>query len=552
MCDKPSEVATVNSKRMSHTAIDPSVERPGQFADIALPETIPALLERAARLYPQDAALNFFESEVRMTFGALYRTVKRLSHGLHKLGVGHGAHVAVLCSNRLEYPILWLALAELGAVMVPIVLKSTAREILYFLADAQAEFLVVENNLLQDRGLAAGQDGVPPQGRIVTIGGDSDSVTFDTLVAAGDTHFVAPRVPLRSDRINIQYTSGTTGLPKGALLTHRYWILLGVAPVLVWGDWFGDLLAEAPFYYMDAQWMVIASLYTGARVDFAEKMSISKWLDRLYGCRTQVAWFLEQQLKVPPDPRERQCAVKLFMGEHLSRTALIEAQDRFGAPIREAYGSTEAGFVLSVPREISDPSILGTCGIEGPFRKCRVVLPDGRDAPSGTAGELWVTGDGMFEGYYNKPDANAEIFVNEWFRTGDLFVRDAKGFYSFAGRLKDVIRRSGENISAVEVEQVLMSLPEIIQAAVLPVPDPVRGEEVKAYLQLAPGAGRPGNEVILAHCRERLAAFKVPRYVAFVSEFPYTASGKIAKQHLTRDVADLRSGAYDAVDRIQR
>ncbi len=410
---------------------------------------------------------------------------------------------------------------------------------------------MVEKGLLQERGLLAGRDGVPPEGHIVTIGGDGGALSFADLLASGDAQFVAPRLPTRADRVNIQYTSGTTGLPKGALLTHRYWILLGVAPVLVWGDWFGDLLAEGPFYYMDAQWMVVAGLYTGFRVDFAEKMSISKWLDRLHGCRTQVTWFLEQQLKAAPDAREKRCEVKLFLGEHLSRTAVIEAQQRFGTPVREAYGSTEAGFVLSVPREISDPSILGTCGIEGPFRKCRIVLADGSDAPAGTPGELWVTGDGMFEGYFNKPDANAEVIVGSWFRTGDLFVRDHKGFYTFAGRLKDVIRRSGENIAAAEVEQVLMSLPAILQAAVVPVPDPVRGEEVKAYLQLAPGAEEPSIEVILEHCRERLAPFKVPRYVAFVSELPHTASGKIAKKQLTQGVADLRIGAYDALERLQ-
>jgi acyl-CoA synthetase (AMP-forming)/AMP-acid ligase II len=172
----------------------------------------------------------------------------------------------------------------------------------------------------------------------------------------------------------------------------------------------------------------------------------------------------------------------------------------------------------------------------------------------GEAGELWQAGPHMMRGYFRKPEANAEAFRDSWFRTGDIARMDERGFTWIVGRTKDMVRRSGENVAAREVEAVALMLPEIEEAAVVAVPDPERGEEVKIFLQLKPGATRETlpPERVLAHCRANLAPFKVPRFLAYIAEIPRTASNKIEKGALRGLAADPIAGCYDAVTKSWR
>jgi acyl-CoA synthetase (AMP-forming)/AMP-acid ligase II len=239
-----------------------------------------------------------------------------------------------------------------------------------------------------------------------------------------------------------------------------------------------------------------------------------------------------------------------FHGDDLRRL-----EERFDVIGRDSYGMTENGCCTYVPVDAAALAASGSVGIAAPFRELRIVDENGNDVPDGEVGELWTAGPGTFHGYYRKPRANRESFRGRWFRTGDLFRRDAAGAYYIVGRIKDMIKRSGENISAAEVEDRLLAMPEIVMAAVVPVPDVVRGQEVKAYVQLR--AGLTADEVtpqrILAHCAEHLAGFKLPRYLAYVAEFPMSAAGdKVAKPQLTANVQDLTAGAYDRIDRVWR
>jgi crotonobetaine/carnitine-CoA ligase len=189
----------------------------------------------------------------------------------------------------------------------------------------------------------------------------------------------------------------------------------------------------------------------------------------------------------------------------------------------------------------------GSCGLPSPFRECRVAGPQGNALPDGEIGELIVRGPGILKGYYRKPEATAAAFHGEWFRTGDLFRRDARGFFTIVGRIKDMIRRAGENISALEVEAVVCGIAEVAEAAALPVADATRGEEVKIYVVLQPHvwAEALAPERIIDHCAANLASFKVPRYIEFREGLPKTPSDKVAKHVLRDEKVDLRLGSWD-------
>ena len=189
----------------------------------------------------------------------------------------------------------------------------------------------------------------------------------------------------------------------------------------------------------------------------------------------------------------------------------------------------------------------GSCGIPSAGRWVKIMADDGLPAPTGQVGELWMRGPAIMHGYYKKDEANAESFRDGWFRAGDLARVDADGYHYIVGRVKDMVRKGGENIAAREVEAVLRAMAEIKEAAVVPVPDDVVGEEVKAYVQLQAGLTRDDvpPAKIMAHCEANLARFKLPRFLAYQDSFVYTASDRVEKKTLTQGVQDLRAGSYD-------
>lgn len=536
------------SMLIRHYSRDPRV-RAREIEAEPLPESVSALLDEAAAEAPERVALHFFEAGELVTYAELRDLAQRVAGGLVRLGIGKGAHVGMMLPNVLAFPVTWLALARLGAVMVPINTQYTQREFDYVLADADVEFLVVDETYA---ALAAG--GRIADARIVVRGTAGQGRTTWEALCRAPAAEAATGVGL-DDPLNIQYTSGTTGMPKGCVLTHRYWLVQGKGNATRDGVRYERILASTPFYYMDPQWLVLMAFYHRATLFVAAKQSTSRypsWLKQ-WGIHFSLMP-AEAMLKEPPGAHDSDNVVRRVNVYGLRRDSHAEVERRFGVNAREAFGMTEIGSALSMPLDADDMVGSGSCGIPVPFRECRIVDGEGRDVPTGEIGELVVRGRGIFRGYYGKPEATRDAFFDDWFRTGDLFRCDGRSYFYIVGRMKEVIRRSSENIPAREVELVLRAMPEISEAAALPVPDPLRKEEVKVYVILQPGLTRADvpPEAIIEHARRSLAPFKVPRYVEYRTEFPRTASGKIRKGELLAEKADLRVGAWDRVDALWR
>ena len=530
------------------------LERLRQIESEPLPETIYDVLATAAADIPDQLALHFFETGEKLTYRELLEAVNRLADGLHDFGVRKGNHVGAMLNNLPSFPITWLALGRLGAVVIPINIRYTAPEIGYVLNDGDAEFLVIDAEYLPllDK-VDAMPDALTPD-RIAVQGGEGGTASFDSLLANGDSAFVPPELAGPDDLMNIQYTSGTTGFPKGCMLRHRYWV--GTATVAARRDGvrYRNILAHQPYFYMDPQWMTLMTFLHRGTLFVANRPSASRFMDWARTYRIHFCIFPEVVYRQQPDPRDGENDLRRIAIYGVRKSVHADLQLRFNVQAREAFGMTEIGSTLFVPLESTEMVGSGSCGIPAAFREIRVVDDDGNDVPRGEIGEMVVKGPNILIGYYNKPKATAESFFGDWFRTGDLFRQDENGFLYIVGRKKDMIRRSSENIAAREVEAALMLMPEIDEAGVVPVPDEVRGEEVKAYVVLADGYGRDDAppEKIIEHARAHLAVFKVPRYLEYRTDFPRTPSLKLKKGELVAEKEDLRTGSWDAVEAVWR
>jgi acyl-coenzyme A synthetase/AMP-(fatty) acid ligase len=256
------------------------------------------------------------------------------------------------------------------------------------------------------------------------------------------------------------------------------------------------------------------------------------------------AWIDEGMLDYPPSAADHRLRLK-----HAPIAAIPPAlhrplEERFGLRARDWYASTEAGAGTFVPWERDDLVGSGSMGLCWPTRETKIVDADLVELPPGAAGELLIRGPGMMLGYWNRPGTNAKLMLpGGWFRTGDIVRKDADGLHFYVGRTRDIIRRSGENIAAVEVEQQILAMPEVMDVAVVPVPDHDRDEEAKAIVVLHPGNQLSAGDIV-AWASERLAPFKVPRYIEFRPELPRTGNGKIAKTQL-RNEPPFAEGVID-------
>ncbi len=492
------------------------------------------LLRQRAMREPGRSLFTFGDQTVSL--GQVEERTNRLAHVLTDNGVRHGDRVAVMIANGIVFPVAWLAIAKVGAVMVPLNTTYRSEDVTHLIADSGATMALVTTvaaaRLLREAGVArigllAPDDGSGSAAALAEADVDGGMFDVDVAMRAASPEFDAINVD-RDDVLSIQYTSGTTGLPKGCVLTHGYWLSLAEQVTDLIGLTEADVAATAqPFSYLDPQWNAAACLWSGARLVILPRFSASTFwksivdegVTFIYLVGTMPVYLYKQ----PDDPVvDRGHRVRLVMCSGIVAQLHAEFERRWGVCWREVYGLTEVPLVLATAVDDVDSVGSGLVGRPAPGMQVRLV-----------DGELVVHGWPMMRGYWNNREATNERLHDGWFATGDLATVDAQGRYRLVGRRKDMIRRSGENIAAAEVEAVLAQHPAVHMAAVVAVADELRGEEAKAYIR---AIGSPSAAEIVEFVRQRLAPFKVPRYIEFVEDFPMTPSERVAKHLLSTAV----------------
>jgi long-chain acyl-CoA synthetase/crotonobetaine/carnitine-CoA ligase len=520
-----------------------------------LPASIPALLSAQAARFGERTLIELFEDGEGLSYRAFDELSSRLAARLRAQGIDRGSHVAVMLPNCIQFHPTWMALLKIGAVIVPVNPSYTAREVLHVLADSDAcaLFVAEERASVLDEfdhwPSMLRQDAVFKVAGGLRGGSDWHKLVDGEVTAA----CVAP--PPLDLLANIQYTSGTTGFPKGCLLTQGYWLNLAQCAQTMHPAPLTRFFTAQPFFYMDPFWQLLQALYCGGTLFAAKKLSASKFFGWLAQLEIEWAQLPELALKYADTVAPDRVKLKQVFTFGWSAAARAKFTSRFDVPAHESFGMTEIGLGTAMPAGYPAdirPTSVGYAAIR---RQVRIVDESGRECAAEQVGELQVRGEHLFQGYYKNPEANAKAFVNGdttgWFRTGDAFRMDAEGFLFLVGRFKDMIRRSNENIAAREVEAVVRMLPQVLDCAAVAVPDAMRKEEVKILVQLQTGLApdRLPVERLIAHCQANLAPFKVPRYYAYVEDFPRTSSNKVAKQVLLAR-GDPRVDSFDRVENV--
>jgi fatty-acyl-CoA synthase len=518
---------------------------PPPFRDV----TVGQLLTRLAASLPDNEAL-VYSDLLRWNFADLESEARVIARGLIGAGINRGDRVAVWSTNVPEWIVLQFALAKIGAILVTVNTSLRAREIEYLLRQSQASALFTIAGFKGVDYMAELRAAHAVNVRVFFIGADCPP----DVTPYAELRNLASAVPEAAlddressvgvdDVINMQYTSGTTGFPKGVMLSSRnivnngYWIGegLGYTPA-------DRLCLCVPLFHCFGCVLGVLAAYTHGTclcpLEFFEPLRALETVDRegctsLYGVPTM---FLAE-LEHPEFARFNTATLRtgIMAGALCPEPLMRRVIDQMHLPeLTIVYGLTETSPGLTqTPRDAGLVERTQTVGRIMPETELRIVDPQtGQEVAAGVDGELWARGYAVMKGYYAMPDATAAAITPDgWLRSGDQASIDHQGRVRITGRIKDIIIRGGENIAPKEVEDVLRTHPAIADASVYAVKSEFFGEEVAAALRLHPGSAIDVDEVRV-FCRDRIAKFKVPRFIRLVDEFPLTASGKIQKFRL--------------------
>ena len=476
----------------------------------------------------------------------------RLAGALAAHGIEPGDRVALMMGNVPEFLVAWFGILRAGAIEVPV--HSAYRGLLleHILRESGARVLVCDASLVERlEGLK-----VPDLRHVIVRGGEADAVagvpasSFAAALAAPaltDGHAVSP-----DDVACILYTSGTTGPSKGAVLTHRANLQLARANVELMEYTAADVLYTAfPLFHVNAKFTsVVSSMLAGARLVLDDRLSASRFWDtmREHGVTSfnYMGTMLTMLAKQPARAGDREHPVTRAYGGGCGGALWAQFEERFGVRLHEHYGMTEIGIATWNTRTSRRP---GSCGRAVPYFEVRVADAGDVEVAAGEVGEIQVRPrhpGTILREYWARPQETISATRNLWFHTGDRAWRDEDGFFHYVDRLKDSIRRRGENVSSWEIESVLHAFPGVLESAAYGVPSDLGEDDVMVALVLEPGAALD-LDALIEHCTGRLAYFAVPRYVRVCDELPKTLSQRVQKFRLREDGVTA-----DTIDRGER
>ncbi|MDP2661162.1 MAG: AMP-binding protein [Dehalococcoidia bacterium] len=507
--------------------------------------TLRSLLEHWARSLPDKTFLVFEDAqqqEQTFTYGEFDRLVNRAANVLQTLGVKKGDKFNLHLPNCPEFLALWLGGAKIGAVMVPTNPVSTADEMEYILTHSESVISVAQPDSLGV--LKEVRPRCPNVKHLVACRTEqmSEGALSLSRLLAGASAELGPSELASLDEAGMIYTSGTTARPKGVLLTHANYVYVGevVSKHLRISPEDRHLVA-LPLFHGNAQYYsTMSTLVTGATMVLLERFSASRYFDQVRRHEATVASLFAAPMRMllaqPEKPQDRDNRLRLVIfAQNLTDAQLAEWDRRFGAPLSQIYGMTEVPFPMSNPLDY--PRKNDTIGMCALGYDAMAVDEEGWEAPAGVVGQLVVRGEpgvGLMKGYFKNPQATSDTIRDGWLQTGDNVYVDEDGYFHFVDRAKDMIKRSGENVAAGEVERVVCMYPKVFDCSVIGVPDPIRDEAVAALVILKEGETASPEEII-EWCRVRLAKFKVPEFVEFRDSFPRTSVGKVQKHILRKE-----------------
>lgn len=503
------------------------------------------LVEESARRDPEKPALSLGDTTVN--YRIFHEKVCQAANALTKKGIGYGDKVALLCPNILQFPVIFFAILKTGAAVVPLSIFLKPEEIAYQLSDSDSTMFLCFAGTEEMPVGKFGKEGFDKSASckdFISIGAIAEDIQdFDDFIKNEETDFES-YITSSEDTAVIIYTSGTTGKPKGAELSHINLFTNAEASttIIASAEFEAQLVVLPLFHIFGLTVMMLAGIRRSLHLILLPKFDaktvyrlITQFNIRIFAGVPSMYWALLNEEDTEENRRIiKQLRICVSGGASLPVKIIDEFENRFGVPIIEGYGMSEGSPVvtfnqLAIGRK---PGSIGTpiWGVE-----VRIVDDQCNELPTGEKGELIYRGPNVMKAYYKKPEETEEVLKNGWMFSGDIAVKDEDGFFFIVDRKKEMIIRGGMNVYPREVEEVMMRNPDISMVAIIGIDDEKLGEEIKAFV-VKKKDSNASEEDIRLWTKERIAKYKYPRIIEFIDEMPLSATGKILKKNLKKQL----------------